>query len=684
MNMKLEFVELAGFRGFRDKTRFDIPSGFMVLSGHNGTGKSTVLDAIDFAITGTINKFSVREAKGGGLDEHIWWVGPEKAEAHYVSIGFVGNDNERFVVTRDRERGCNVQLSEIFDRLCSAGTAFRASAETLMQTNLIRDEFISALSLDLPEQTRFALVRDAIGNMVGPDYSARTNAIFDAATAAKNKQEERIKDLQNELGRVLGEITEARSLAERSADISEALRVIESLAISLPQGLTERTETLRKLITQKRIALQQIERTRSQALELQPELLYFDSPDAKATIDAARLAVETSSREKQFAEERLTAAARLHEVERTSDEYAAHMAALLDHGEAVGLQDGHCPLCNAPRNLSEFELAIAAARTRLASRGEKLSASAAALTQARSTLVECDKAVSGAQNRLKELESRQSELTRKLTAVRESYLQSGFTGAPDDPDAAQKWLFAEQENIVRLERALGVLETSNAVDRVKTLESRIASLRERNDQEAAKLAALERAVEASRQLEAAAKTVKNEILTEQFDTVMPLLKELYRRLRPHADWTEIESDFGGKIRGSLNFVVGDGYNPQFLFSSGQRRAAGLAFLLAVHLSRPWCSWQSLLLDDPVQHIDDYRALNLVEVLAAIRRANRQVIVAVEDPALADLLCRRLRSASGDMGRIFELRTSKTGSAEFEAKRDVYPMPQLVLRASHAS
>ena len=59
-------------------------------------------------------------------------------------------------------------------------------------------------------------------------------------------------------------------------------------------------------------------------------------------------------------------------------------------------------------------------------------------------------------------------------------------------------------------------------------------------------------------------------------------------------------------------------------------AAGLAFLLAVHLSRPWCAWQSLLLDDPVQHIDDYRALNLVEVLTAIRRTGRQVIVAVED------------------------------------------------------
>ena len=235
-----------------------------------------------------------------------------------------------------------------------------------------------------------------------------------------------------------------------------------------------------------------------------------------------------------------------------------------------------------------------------------------------------------------------------------------------------------------MERALANLEASNAIDRVKVLEARVAALRERADQEAAKLAVAERVVEAARQIDVTARTVANQILTEQFDTVMPLLKELYRRLRPHADWTEIESDFGGKVRGSLNFAVGDGYNPQFLFSSGQRRTAGLAFLLAVHLSRPWCNWRSLLLDDPVQHIDDYRALNLVEVLAAIRRTGRQVIVAVEAPALADVLCRRLRSASGDIGRIFDLRTSKTGTAEVQSLYDVYPMPRLVLRPAQAS
>lgn len=235
-----------------------------------------------------------------------------------------------------------------------------------------------------------------------------------------------------------------------------------------------------------------------------------------------------------------------------------------------------------------------------------------------------------------------------------------------------------------MEHALFILEASSAIDRVTTLEARIATLRDQINEELAKFTGAEKAVEAARQIDNAAKAVANEILTEQFDTVMPLLKELYRRLRPHADWTEIGVDFGGRVRASLNFVVGDGHNPQFLFSSGQRRAAGLAFLLSIHLSRPWCRWQSLLLDDPVQHIDDYRALNLVEILAAIRRTGRQVVVAVEDPALADLLCRRLRSLGGDIGRRFDLRASRNGTAELGNVQDIYPMPREVLRPAKVS
>lgn len=279
------------------------------------------------------------------------------------------------------------------------------------------------------------------------------------------------------------------------------------------------------------------------------------------------------------------------------------------------------------------------------------------------------------------------EQQAKVNETKTSELRQIFADVgqelPTTVAGAQEILMNEREKVVRLERAIFILEASSAVDRVKSIEARIVTLRTHVEEETAKLTELEKAVDAARRIENAAKAVANEILEEQFDTVMPLVKELYRRLRPHADWREIEADFGGKIRASLNFVVGDGYNPQFLFSSGQRRAAGLAFLLAVHLSRPWCRWNTLLLDDPVQHIDDYRALNLVEVLAAIRRTGRQVIVAVEDAALANVLSRRLRSAMDDIGRRFDLGTSSSGAPEIYAEEDVYPMPREVLRSASA-
>jgi chromosome segregation protein len=137
-----------------------------------------------------------------------------------------------------------------------------ALVSTCIKTTLIRDEFIAGLSLDLPEQARFTLVRDAIGQLVGPDYSSRTAAIVSAANAARQKQDGRVKELQNELGRFLGELTEASSAADRSSDIGEALRFIESQSINLPEDLAERSAVLRNIVTRRRASLAEIERSR--------------------------------------------------------------------------------------------------------------------------------------------------------------------------------------------------------------------------------------------------------------------------------------------------------------------------------------------------------------------------------------------------------------------------------------
>ena len=54
--MKLAFVDMCGFRGFRKRIRINFSKTFTVIDGRNGAGKSTIIDAVEFALTGTISK----------------------------------------------------------------------------------------------------------------------------------------------------------------------------------------------------------------------------------------------------------------------------------------------------------------------------------------------------------------------------------------------------------------------------------------------------------------------------------------------------------------------------------------------------------------------------------------------------------------------------------------------------
>ncbi|MEQ1768480.1 MAG: AAA family ATPase [Devosia sp.] len=683
--MKLDFVEVEGFRGFRQRARFDIPLGFLIIAGRNGVGKSTVLDAVDFALTGSINKYDVEKAKGGGLNEHIWWVGDGRAEQHYVTVGFIDEQGERFEVTRVRDKHEADGLARILPMLHDADAAggHPPNALALMETTLIRDEVISASSLDMPGQERFNTVKAAIGAIVGPDYTDRTGKILSEAKARLAEDQARFKLQQTDLGRLLAQLTEARTEASQSADIAEALRLVSE---AFP-GSTDRpsAEEVRGLVADRRAALERFNRGRIESAALSTARLGIRSERFARLNTQAEDAVRRATEALAASRANLEAANGLLEAEKQTNAVGAHFAALLDHGATLGLQDGHCPLCNAVRKDSEFKAALDSIRLRLAGQAERLAIANRAVEREQGQVNAAQSTLQAQTERLAGLREQTTNLEKAEGALRQTYDQAGFTDVPvDDAASAEARANVEQQRLVSLERAALILGASTAAERVSNLEGQISRLREQIDRTASVISDGESASELARQIDSAARSLSNEILVEQFETVLPLLKEMYRRLRPHTDWTEIDTDFGGKVRGTLNFSVGDGRNPQFLFSSGQRRAAGLAFLLSVHLSRPWCRLRTLLLDDPVQHVDDYRALNLVEVLAAIRRSGRQVIVAVEDAALADLLCRRLRSEVLEPGRRYDLGHGADGSAKVDATLDVLPMPQGVLKIAIAS
>ena len=44
--MRLAYVDLCGFRGYRQAVRLDFAEAFTIIDGRNGVGKSTIFDAV--------------------------------------------------------------------------------------------------------------------------------------------------------------------------------------------------------------------------------------------------------------------------------------------------------------------------------------------------------------------------------------------------------------------------------------------------------------------------------------------------------------------------------------------------------------------------------------------------------------------------------------------------------------
>lgn len=681
--MRIKYVELAGFRGFRKPTRIDFAPGFVVLTGRNGAGKSTVLDAIDFVLTGTIDKFQNTNSKAGGLLSHIWWMGEESAAERYVRVAFSDESGREFVVSRTPDHPLAPNLDEVGAYLCSSKMGEHWE-RTLVETSLIRDETITKLSIDLPGQGRFEMVRAAIGSMGGPDWSTRAAAILTAAKEAKAVQDERLVKSRADLGRALSSLTEARSAADRQPDVAEAEASITRLAPDIDLSAPDVTEKMRRRLAERKQSIAILSSLVTRAEAASAEAVRLISSDEEERHKAAEFKLEELTARERVAVEELSLARSMDNAEREADRFASSMISLLNHGEEIGLIDGHCPLCDAVRSNAEFASSVAAARKRLSDGSGNSVLVRERLSRAETAMQDLTTRLDAARSEVTALRSSRERNQQELNELNRAFAALKFSADASNPDEARHQVLILQEEVAELEHALFILEASAAFDRVATLEARVETLRSQLEEEEERSTNTEKALDSAKLIDNAAKSVANQVINEQFDTVMPLLKELFKRLRPHAEWREIEPDFGGKVRATLDFTVGEGKNPQFLFSSGQRRAAGLAFLLAIHLSRPWAKLQTLMLDDPVQHIDDFRALNLVEVLTAIRKLNRQVVVAVEDPLLADLLCRRLRSTPDQGGKRYDLAVDASGSAAIENAIDIRPHPARVLDLKEVS
>ena len=286
---------------------------------------------------------------------------------------------------------------------------------------------------------------------------------------------------------------------------------------------------------------------------------------------------------------------------------------------------------------------------------------------------EAQRAVASAKKALADSSSAVQDFDRDLRAL-------GFR-----PDAGRERV-SEQIAVLRrsldvAQRDLRVLDTLRLNVELERVQRAEADARGRLARVQERFGRARKAEAAAQALHDAARRAAGETLDRRLDRVLPLMAELYKRLRPHPIWTDIEYSIRGDVKRFLKLQVGEELNPQFLFSSGQRRATGLAFLLSVNVSLAWSRWRSILLDDPVQHVDDFRTVHLAEVLAQFVVEGRQIICAVEDAALADLLCRRLPVQKHGVAKRVTLGSDSEGSLAKIQERDLMPLARRAIVTS---
>jgi DNA repair exonuclease SbcCD ATPase subunit len=110
------------------------------------------------------------------------------------------------------------------------------------------------------------------------------------------------------------------------------------------------------------------------------------------------------------------------------------------------------------------------------------------------------------------------------------------------------------------------------------------------------------------------------------------------------DITVTQGDGGVRLGLRYRGVAEDVGEPRYFLSSAQANVLALSYFLSFSCRQRWCKLQTILMDDPVQHLDDLDAVALLDVVRALvvsgSKPRRQIIISTCDYNLYALMIRK--------------------------------------------
>jgi exonuclease SbcC len=299
-----------------------------------------------------------------------------------------------------------------------------------------------------------------------------------------------------------------------------------------------------------------------------------------------------------------------------------------------------------------------------------------AVADARSQFTEIRNRIAALTGALREMEGHEqqhAELTQQIqtiaTALEVQPVPDRLSWAKAAIDIVQSRTAALEEADRKEKAVIDVLRSAeNVAEELRVITDQLDKLEARSAEIETSWHRVEECIKLGKEVAAAAVSAKKSLLENLFDGALNgLWKDLFKRLVKADRFTPQLKLTQGRGRQLRTHIEGhaDGVTPfghvGSVLSAGNFNTAALSLFLSVHLMES-PKHQLLVLDDPVQNIDDIHVVQLASLLRTIvHETKRQLVVGVHEKALFDYLCLELGPTSQGQSL---LAIKLTGGAEF--------------------
>lgn len=274
----LKALELAGFKSFADRTRFDFPDGITVVVGPNGSGKSNIVDAIKWVL----GSQSAKSLRGKDMSDVIFKGSQTRGPSASAEATIVF-DNEDGALPIDAPE---VRVTRRVFRSGEGEYLINNQAVRLKDVkNLIRGTGIGIDAYSLIEQGK-------VDRMLQANAKDR-RAIFEEAAGISRFKAKKV-EAERRLARVQSNLTRLGDIVD---EVASRLKSIRSQA-SKAERYRQASERLKELRTQ-------IAWTDWQELSAESETAESELADAIAEQERLETLREKMTEERQAADSQL-------------------------------------------------------------------------------------------------------------------------------------------------------------------------------------------------------------------------------------------------------------------------------------------------------------------------------------------------------------------------------------------